>query len=56
VVTLWGRRWTREELLARVGRLEQVAGVGGAWIGGLAGQDAIDAATGRARGLAETPA
>ena len=24
---LWGRRWTREELLARVGRLEQVAGI-----------------------------
>jgi Domain of unknown function (DUF4432) len=27
VVTLWGRRWTREELLARVGSLEQVAGI-----------------------------
>jgi hypothetical protein len=27
VVTLWGRRWTRPELLARVGRLEQVAGM-----------------------------
>jgi hypothetical protein len=27
VVTLWGRRWTRAELLARVGRLEQVAGI-----------------------------
>jgi Domain of unknown function (DUF4432) len=27
VVTLWGRRWTRQELLARVGRLEQVAGI-----------------------------
>jgi hypothetical protein len=27
VVTLWGRRWTRPELLARVGRLEQVAGI-----------------------------
>jgi hypothetical protein len=27
VVTLWGRQWTREELLARVGRLEQVAGI-----------------------------
>jgi len=45
VVTLWGRRWTRPELLARVGRLEQVAGfeilvdrgfdIGGAWIGGV---------------------
>ena len=44
MVTLWGRRWTRPELLARVGRLEQVAGfeilvdrgfdIGGAWIGG----------------------
>jgi hypothetical protein len=27
VVNLWGRQWTRAELLARVGRLEQVAGV-----------------------------
>jgi hypothetical protein len=27
VVTLWGRQWTRAELLARVGRLEQVAGM-----------------------------
>jgi Domain of unknown function (DUF4432) len=27
VVTLWGRRWSRDELLARVGRLEQLAGV-----------------------------
>jgi Domain of unknown function (DUF4432) len=27
VVTLWGRRWTRPELLAGVGRLEQVAGM-----------------------------
>jgi uncharacterized protein DUF4432 len=27
VVTLWGRPWGRDELLARVGRLEQVAGV-----------------------------
>jgi Domain of unknown function (DUF4432) len=27
VVTLWGRQWTREELLARVGRLEQLAGI-----------------------------
>jgi hypothetical protein len=27
VVTLWGRRWTRAELLARLGRLEQVAGI-----------------------------
>jgi Domain of unknown function (DUF4432) len=27
VVTLWGREWTRQELLARVGRLEQVAGI-----------------------------
>jgi Domain of unknown function (DUF4432) len=27
VVTLWGRQWTRAELLARVGRLEQVAGL-----------------------------
>jgi hypothetical protein len=27
VVTLWGRQWSREELLARVGRLEQVAGM-----------------------------
>jgi hypothetical protein len=27
VVTLWGREWTREGLLARVGRLEQAAGV-----------------------------
>jgi hypothetical protein len=27
VVTLWGRQWSREALLARVGRLEQVAGI-----------------------------
>jgi hypothetical protein len=27
VVTLWGRQRSREELLARVGRLEQVAGM-----------------------------
>ena len=27
VVTLWGRQWSREELLARVGRLEQLAGI-----------------------------
>jgi hypothetical protein len=27
VVTLGGRQWSREELLARVGRLEQVAGM-----------------------------
>jgi hypothetical protein len=27
VVDLWGGRWTRDELLARVGRLEQIAGV-----------------------------
>ena len=27
MVTLWGRQWSRAELLARVGRLEQVAGV-----------------------------
>jgi hypothetical protein len=27
VVDLWGRRWTRDELLARVGRLEQLASV-----------------------------
>ena len=27
MVTLWGRQWTRAELLARVGRLEQIAGL-----------------------------
>jgi hypothetical protein len=27
VVELWGRQWTRPQLLARVGRLEQLAGV-----------------------------
>ncbi len=27
MVALWGRQWTRAELLARVGRLEQLAGV-----------------------------
>jgi hypothetical protein len=27
MVSLWGRPWTRHELLARVGRLDQVAGV-----------------------------
>ena len=27
MVTLWGRQWSRAGLLARVGRLEQVAGV-----------------------------
>jgi len=25
VVNLWGRRWTRDELLARVGAIEQFA-------------------------------
>jgi hypothetical protein len=27
VVSLWGRPWSRPELLARVGRLEQIGGV-----------------------------
>ncbi|MGH3302895.1 MAG: aldose 1-epimerase family protein [Streptosporangiaceae bacterium] len=27
MVSLWGRQWSREDLLARVGRLEQIAGV-----------------------------
>jgi hypothetical protein len=27
MVSLWDRPWTRRELLARVGRLDQVAGV-----------------------------
>jgi hypothetical protein len=27
VVSLWGRPWSRPELLARVGRLDQVGGV-----------------------------
>jgi len=27
VVSLWGQQWSRDELLARVGRLEQIAGV-----------------------------
>jgi hypothetical protein len=27
MVNLWGRPWTRRELLARVGRLDQLAGV-----------------------------
>ena len=27
MVELWGRQWSRRELLARVGRLEQLAGV-----------------------------
>ncbi len=27
MVNLWGRQWSRSELLARVGRLEQLAGV-----------------------------
>jgi hypothetical protein len=27
VVTLWGRQWNRQELLAGVGRLEQAAGI-----------------------------
>jgi hypothetical protein len=27
VVTLWGRQWSRQELLAGVGRLEQAAGI-----------------------------
>jgi hypothetical protein len=27
VVELWERRWTKDELLARFGRLEQLAGV-----------------------------
>jgi hypothetical protein len=27
VVTFWGRQWSREEQLAGVGRLDQVAGI-----------------------------
>ena len=27
MVSLWGRQWSRDDLLARVGRLEQIAGV-----------------------------
>jgi hypothetical protein len=66
VVTLWGRRWSRAELLARVGRLEQVAGIrlveGGDGaergvryslsIGGLAGAEAIESFARGVRDLA----
>jgi len=60
VVTLWGRRWTRPELLARVGRLEQVAGIRlvegktrrhRMEIGGLVGADAIEAFSREARAM-----
>jgi hypothetical protein len=41
VVYLWGRHWTRAELLARVGRPEQVGGIrlvdAGAELAGPAG-------------------
>src|SRR4029077_11039221 len=37
VVTLFGRRWSRPELLARVGRLEQVA-----WIRLVEGGDGAE--------------
>ena len=39
---LWGRRSTREELLARVGRLEQVAGIRLIERGGGAGRPDAD--------------
>jgi hypothetical protein len=51
VVTLWGRQWSRDELLARVGRLEQMAE-----IGALDGRDAIEAFAAGARELAAAPA
>jgi hypothetical protein len=59
VVTLWGRQWRRDELLARVGRLEQVAGVRLRYrleIGALDGRDAIEAFAAGARDLAAAPA
>ncbi len=37
MVTLWGRQWSREDLLARVGRLEQVA-----WIRLVEGGDGAE--------------
>jgi hypothetical protein len=40
VAYLWGRRWTRSELLARLGRLEQLAGV-----------QVVEAADGAERGV-----
>ena len=46
VVTLWGRQWTRQELLARVGRLEQVAGMRL-----VEGGDAIEAFSREARAM-----
>ena len=53
VVTLWGRRWARQELLARVGRLEQVAGIrlveGGD--GAERGHDAVEAFTREVRAM-----
>ena len=53
MVTLWGRRWTRPELLARVGRLEQVAGIrlveGGD--GAERGHDAVEAFTREVRAM-----
>ena len=45
MVSLWGRPWTRRELLARAGRLAQVAGVQrrpALETGALAGTDDID--------------
>ena len=60
VVTLWGRRWTRPELLARVGRLEQVAGIR-LVEGGDGAERGVRmlrcwSGAGEVRGLAEAPA
>jgi len=58
MVSLWGRPWTRRELLARVGRLDQVVGVQRRYtleIGALAGTDDIDAFAHRAGLLTGQP-
>jgi len=48
VVSLWGRSWSRPQLLARVGRLEQVGGVQLT----LSGAEQLDRIAGQAQQLA----
>ena len=56
VVTLWGREWTREELLARVGHLEQIAGIRLVEGGDGAAIDAFARGAGDLAGQVEAPA
>lgn len=54
MVNLWGRRRNRDELLARLGRLEQLAGAYELELAVLAGSDAIEQFTARTLRLAGT--